>query len=201
MAPKPPNGKNSGDSRPIRTYWLTAGASAIIVAIVAALVAVKPWSSTSSTPPPTPSPSTSATVTPKPTPTPTAQAAFASPASFAINIPPACTLTATGTVEHLEPNHHLWLFLYFYDDKYYAGDSLTLAKDGVHWSGRIYIGGNKQPDQQFVLWLFDLGPNGWTELNTNINGQNNGFNGWHLASDVSRIAYVDFTTGHEKCQT
>ena len=38
-------------------------------------------------------------------------------------------------------------------------------------------------------------------MNTDINEQQNGFNGWHLASDVARVAYVDFTTGHEKCQT
>jgi hypothetical protein len=114
--------------------------------------------------------------------------------------PAACTLKATGTVRHLEKNHHLWLFLYFYDDKYYAGDSLTLTKDG-HWSGRIFIGGDKKPGQDFVLWLFDLGPNGWTELNTDIDGQNNGFHSWRLANDVSRIAYIDFRTGDEKCRT
>jgi hypothetical protein len=38
-------------------------------------------------------------------------------------------------------------------------------------------------------------------MNTDINGQNNGFNGWRLANDVTGIAYVDFTTGHERCQT
>ena len=53
MALKPPNNDNSGDSRPIRTYWLTAGAAAIIVAIIAAIVALKPWSNISSTLPTT----------------------------------------------------------------------------------------------------------------------------------------------------
>jgi hypothetical protein len=120
MTSKPPNSNNSGDKHPYRTYWLTAGASAIIVAIIVALVTLKPWSGTSSTAPTTPPVS--------PSPTPTAQAAFTSPQSDATNIPPACTLTATGTVEHLEPNHHLWLFLYFYDDKYYGGDSLVISR-------------------------------------------------------------------------
>lgn len=199
MTSKAPN-NNTGDSRPVRTYWLTAGAAAVIVAIIAALVALKPWSSASSAPPPTPSPSQSTTIPQTPTPTPAVQAAFVSPANFATNVPAACTLTATGTVQHLEQNHHLWLFLYFYDDKYYAGGSLTLAKDRVHWSGRIFIGGNRQPGQDFVLWLFDLGPNGWTRLNTDIDGQDNGFDGWRLANDVARVAYVDFATGREKCQ-
>jgi WD40 repeat protein len=72
MTEKPPNNNKSGDSRPIRTYWLTAGAAAIIVAVIAALAALKPWSGTSSTPPPTPS--QSATVTPTPSPDGQAQA-------------------------------------------------------------------------------------------------------------------------------
>lgn len=100
----------------------------------------------------------------------------------------------------MQGNHHLWLFLYFYDDRYYAGNDLHLTKDG-RWSGHIYIGGAKAPGQQFVLWLFDLGPEGWTRLNTDVNGQQNGFHGWRLANDVNRLAYVTFITGHEKCQT
>ena len=204
MTTKQPNGDSSGDPHPYRKYWLTAGAGTIIVAVVAVVVVLIQQSSTSSTQPPTPSPSRSAAVAQTSTQTPTAQtaaaqAAFTFPNNFATNIPAACNLTASGTVQHLEKNHHLWLFLYFYDDKYFAGDNLTVVKDGVHWSGRIYIGGNKQPGQQFVLWLLDLGPNGWTELNTNMDGQQNGFHGWRLANDVTRAAYVDFTTGHEKC--
>jgi hypothetical protein len=67
--------------------------------------------------------------------------------------------------------------------------------------GASTLAETSNPAQEFVLWLFDLGPNGWTEMNTDINGQNNGFNGWRLANDVTGIAYVDFTTGHERCQT
>ena len=131
---------------------------------------------------------------------PAAQAAFTFPHNYATNVPAACTLRASGTAHHIQSNHHLWLFLYFYDDLYYAGDDLNLAKDG-QWSGHIYIGGAKKPGQQFVLWLLDLGPNGWTELNTDVNGQQNGFHGWRLANDVTRLAYVTFITGREKCQT
>ena len=200
MTAKQPQKDDPGNKHPIRTYWLTGGLVAVLGIIITIVLALKAGSGTSSAPPPTPSPSRSATIPQTPTPTPTVQAAFVSPTKFATNVPAACTLTATGTVQHLEQNHHLWLFLYFYDDKYFAGGSLTFAKDKVHWSGRIFIGGNKQPGQDFVLWLFDLGPNGWTRLNTDIDGQNNGFNGWQLANDVTRIAYVDFTTGHEKCQ-
>lgn len=35
-------------------------------------------------------------------------------------------------------------------------------------------------------------------MNTDIDGQQNGFNGWRLANDLARIAYVDFSAGHEK---
>jgi hypothetical protein len=43
MVSKLPNSRNSGDSNPVRTYWLTAGAAAIIVAIISVVVALKPW--------------------------------------------------------------------------------------------------------------------------------------------------------------
>jgi hypothetical protein len=127
-------------------------------------------------------------------------ASFTVPHNYATNIPAACTLKASGTARHIQADHHLWLFLYFYDDKYYAGSNFHLAKDG-RWSGSIFIGGDKEPGQQFVLWVFDLGPAGWEKLNTDISGQNNGFHGWRLAGDVTRLAYVTFKTGAEKCQT
>lgn len=60
MTAKPPDNDTSGDSRPIRTYWLTAGTGTIIVALIAALVALKPWSGNPPAPQPTPSQSVSA---------------------------------------------------------------------------------------------------------------------------------------------
>jgi hypothetical protein len=146
------------------------------------------------------SPASSASSLTQPRRSPLAHAAFTSPHNYATNVPAACELKASGTAQHIQRGHHLWLFLYFYDDRYYAGDDLHLVKGGG-WYGHIYIGGAKTPGQQFVLWLFDLGPNGWTVLNTDINGQQNGFNGWRLANDVTRLAYVTFITGHERCQT
>lgn len=70
------------------------------------------------------------------------------------------TLLARGTVTNLQPGHQLLLFLNFANEnKYYGGDPeppITLTTGA--WSEHIFVGGNKQPGQEFNLYLVDLGP-------------------------------------------
>src|SRR2546427_198578 len=74
MTAKPPDNETPGDSRPIRTYWLTAGAGTIIVALIAALAALKPWSS--NPPASQPAPSQTVSTTPATSSSPTARLDF-----------------------------------------------------------------------------------------------------------------------------
>jgi hypothetical protein len=129
--------------------------------------------------------------TPAHQPTPTA--AFDYPRNGATNIRHASTLRATGTVKNLEKGHHLFLFEWFYDDKYYAGNMPFHDSKNGHWSGSIFLGGAKRPGQQFTIWVLDLGPRAWFDLNSDANGVANGFHGWNLVHDARRLAFVTIT--------
>jgi len=68
-----------------------------------------------------------------------------------------------------------------------APGSLRLNSDG-RWTGSIYEGATGQ----LTLWLVDLGPKSLHVLNTDVNGQNNGFTRLRLASDATPVASVSF---------
>jgi len=119
---------------------------------------------------------------------PTAQAAVSSPSqspapSVASNPPPSTqvagvitdpgddsnvqspkTITASGTVQHLERGHHLLVFLQFGTQvKYWAGDPDVTVNSIGHWSGTVCIGAHGS----ITLLLVDIGPKGLTNLRKN----------------------------------
>ncbi len=100
-------------------------------------------------------------------------------------------MSATGTWADITAGHKLWLFLHVHGNgKYYvaAPGSLKLSSDG-RWTGSIYEGATGP----LTLWLVDLGPKSLHILNTDVYGQNNGFDRLRLASDATPLASVSFT--------
>jgi hypothetical protein len=100
----------------------------------------------------------------------------------------------SGTARNAPPGHELWLFLYVASvSKYYAAapGSLKLRPDG-RWTGSIYVGGSGQPGERFTIWLVDMGPRSLRILNTDVNGQNSGFDRLRLAGDTTLLASVTF---------
>lgn len=117
-------------------------------------------------PPPTPSQHATSPMSSSPTPTspgpsPAATGMITHPAAGAGNIPSPKTLTAAGTVQHLEPGHHLLVFLQFGTQQvYWGGDPDVVVSHSGHWSGTVCVG----DPGAITLWLVDLGPEGLAAL-------------------------------------
>jgi hypothetical protein len=83
------------------------------------------------------------------------------PVSGAADVPSPKTLTAAGTVQHLEPGHHLLVFLQFGNQqKYFGGDPDVVVSPTGHWSGTLCVG----DPGAIELWLVDMGPEGFAAL-------------------------------------
>lgn len=174
MTTKPPSSDRPGDSRPIRTYWLTAGAAAIIVALIAALVALRPWSSSSSTPLTTPpvSPSLTQTAqaastklasqTPKPTIAPTSGGASTSVTATILRPAPGAMVplcpSVSGVASQLPNNMALWLFIQIPDQNNRPARWYVIAKlrpDSVgKWSVPLFQVGDPGPGRPYWLEIF-----------------------------------------------
>lgn len=115
------------------------------------------------------------------------------PTSGAANVPSPKTLTAAGTVQHLEPGHHLLVFLQFGDQqKYFGGDPDVVLGPGGHWSGTVCVG----DPGAIALWLVDMGPAGFAALESpahNYWGNGVPFLPSKLAPDVTILDRVSIT--------
>jgi hypothetical protein len=115
------------------------------------------------------------------------------PSPGAANVPSPKTLTAAGTVQHLEPGHHLLVFLQFGTQQvYWGGDTDVVVGSSGHWSGTICVG----DPGGITLWLVDLGPEGLTALVNpakNYSGKGVPFIPTKLASDVSILDSISVT--------
>lgn len=145
-----------------------------------------------------PATTTNLSRTPVPLATPVAVSPQASgsityPASGTANMPSPKTLTAAGTVQHLETGHHLLVFLQFGDQqKYFGGDPDVIVRPGGHWSGTVCVG----DPGAIALWLVDLGAAGFAALeNSAHNYWGNGvpFLPSKLAPDVTILDRVSVT--------
>jgi hypothetical protein len=120
------------------------------------------------------------------------------PINGATDVKHASPLHASGTVQDLQPGHQLLLFLNFANENlYYGGDpspSITLTTG--KWSVVIFIGGNRQPGQQFRLYLVDLGPHDKLLVdNQNNPDWNSGFPASILWGQGEQVLYsLTFTT-------
>ena len=84
----------------------------------------------------------------------------------------------------------IWLFIEWQGvSTYWATDPKDISYANGHWSGKIYVGdpGN------LILWLVDFGPKALHVLNTDVNGQNNGFHTLKLAPDAKALTSIPFT--------
>jgi hypothetical protein len=109
------------------------------------------------------------------------------------NIPSPKTLTTAGTVQHIEPGHHLLVFLQFGDQrKYFGGDPDVVVSPTGHWSGTVCVG----DPGAIALWLVDMGPEGFAAL------ENSAHNYWgnrvpfvpsKLARDVTILDRISVT--------
>ena len=103
--------------------------------------------------------------------------------------PKGKSIEASGTVQNLPANHHLWLFLqYGSEQRYWAGDPNLTVVDG-RWSGTIFMGEARPA----TLWLVDLGPASLNVMNHNMSDIEHGFPSMLLAGDASIVRSVHFT--------
>lgn len=125
-----------------------------------------------------------------------ASGTFSYPADGTQGLPGPATLTARGTVRHLEKGHHLLVFLYEASKQtYWAGDADVLVNTAdAQWSGTVCIG--FQDD--ITLYLVDIGPAGLARLKSN-NGELWGSGGMQfppsqLGPDVSVLSSISANT-------
>ena len=108
------------------------------------------------------SPATSPAARPSATPTASGEAAvgtFSYPRARALGLPAPGTLTARGTVHHLQTGHHLLIFLRS-GSTYWAGDPDVVVNENGNWSGTVCIGFRGS----VTLELVDIGPDGLAKL-------------------------------------
>jgi len=84
---------------------------------------------------------------------------FSYPQAHARGVPAPATLTARGTVHHLQTGHHLLIFLRS-GSTYWAGDPDVVVSRGGNWSGTVCIGFRAT----VTLELVDIGPHGLAKL-------------------------------------
>lgn len=114
------------------------------------------------------------------------------PAPGTPNVPSPKTLDAAGTVQHLQPGHHLVVFLQFgAQNRYWSGDLDVVVSASGHWAGTVCIG----YASPITLVLVDLGPKGLAALKDNPNYEGSGvpFLPTKLASDVSILDSISAT--------
>lgn len=106
------------------------------------------------------------------------------------SIPSKTFLVASGTASNVPSGSRIWLFIQWKGvSKYWATDPKDISYADGHWSGKIYVGdpGN------LILWVVDFGPHALHVLNTDVNGQDNGFHTLKLASDAKTLTSIPFT--------
>jgi hypothetical protein len=110
-----------------------------------------------------------------------------SPHNGATDVPTGI-LHASGTVQHLQAGHHLWLFLEWKGvQTYWVGDSDVTVRNG-RWSETIVIGA----PGHVMLWLVDLGPGAYRVMNRDIFYQRNGFPRLYFAPGITRLSQIHF---------
>jgi len=72
---------------------------------------------------------------------------------------PGDTIPVTGEIEHIEPQHHLWLFVRYGSGNYLPADQ-AVDIVGTHWTGYITI---REPGAASII-LTDLDPRAYKKL-------------------------------------
>jgi hypothetical protein len=114
------------------------------------------------------------------------------------------TIHAAGTVQHLQPGHHLLLFLQWQDKDgswqptYWAGDLPVPVASNGSWTGSVCLGFAVSDGGAVRVWLVDLGPKGYNViLHIPLVYLKKGFPKPpdSLAPDVRMLTYSVITTG------
>jgi hypothetical protein len=99
------------------------------------------------------------------------------------------SIRASGAVQNLPTDHHLWLFLqYGSTQRYWAGNPNIAVVNG-RWSGTIFMG----EVGPATLWLVDLGPHSLSVMNHSMSKVEHGFPTMLLAGDARIVTSVHFT--------
>ncbi len=111
------------------------------------------------------------------------------------------TIHAAGMVQHLQPGHHLLIFLQWQDKdgswqpRYWAGDLPVAVTSNRSWTGSVCLGFAVSDGGAVRVWLVDLGPKGYNAiLHVPLDYLKDGFP-VSLAPDVQMLTYSVITTG------